>query len=121
MSSGKTILIVEDEAMIAIELESHLCELGHDVVVASSIEASLQAIEAGNVDFCVLDYDLNGAPSTAIAEALHQRGTPFLICSGAPASQLAQMFDGVPVVAKPFSEDFLDGIVGRALGDSALN
>jgi DNA-binding NtrC family response regulator len=121
MSTGKTVLVVEDEAMIAIELEAHLRELGHEVVLASSIDSSLQAIGAGSVDFCLLDYDLRGTPSITVAEALHAHGIPFVICSGASATQLTQTFADVPVMTKPFSDDYLDAIVARALDNLALN
>src|SRR5207253_665025 len=117
----RTILIAEDEAMIAIELESHLRDLGYEVVLAPTIEAAMQAIETGGIDFCVLDYDLDGNPCTTIAEALHARGIPFLICSGAPATLLEHAFEGVPIITKPFTEEFLDGIVGRFLAAPALH
>jgi DNA-binding NtrC family response regulator len=115
------ILIVEDEALIALELEDCFRDRGYEVAVAAFTETAISRIEAGGINFCVLDYNLRGSAATSVAEALHARGVPFVICSGSPAPFLHNLFEGVPILSKPFDENALEAIVAQALGRPALH
>src|SRR4029078_218568 len=77
--AGLRILIVEDEAMIALLIQDVLEEIGSVIVgPASRIPAALDLIAAEAVDLAVLDLNLAGQPVYPVAEVLADRGTPFV-------------------------------------------
>ena len=97
------ILIVEDEPLIAMDLEDIVTDtVRADCVLAATVEDGLRWVAAG-VDFAMLDIDLgrNRETSFPIALGLLQVGIPFCFVS-ARASQLPAVFSGVPRVAKPY-------------------
>src|SRR4051812_12677235 len=98
---GKTILIVEDEAIIAMDMEMTLTELGHRVFIAPDPVGAARALDEHRIDAALLDW--HGAASTPLGEMLRQRGIPFALCSGTNFTELAEMFRDVPCVSKPFS------------------
>ena len=119
--SPPTILIVEDEALIALELEDHFRGQGYEVAVASTIGSAIVRIEQGGIGLCVLDYHLGDLPCTPVAEALRAHRVPFVICSGSPAGFLEDLFAGVPVITKPFDEQVLETIVAATLNHPTVN
>jgi len=76
------ILLVEDDPLICLDLETSLSELGAIVTAASNVSKALAALEASAVDFAVLDFDLGAETSEPIAEAAQARNIPFLYLSG---------------------------------------
>ena len=110
---GKRILIVEDEAMIALAAESAVEDAGGIVVgLATTLEQGLGLVAASEVDAAVLDINLHGKKSYPIAEALVQRSVPFLFTTG---------YDGdthpvaAPLLAKPYNDIDLISAVGRLI------
>jgi PAS domain S-box-containing protein len=99
--SGRRILIVEDEALISLELEAAVSALGGQVVgPAASAEAALDLIKAGAPDLAVLDINLGGQSSGRVARALRALDIPFVHCTGY-AEPAAQLEAGVEIVGKP--------------------
>ncbi|HZY67322.1 MAG TPA: response regulator [Devosia sp.] len=100
-------LVVEDEAIIALDIESTLRDAGvNDIAVTSSEDEALQLIEAGNFDAAVLDLHLGFNSWTyAIARALRAKAVPFIFSSG--TVDIADGYADVPLVMKPFSTDQL--------------
>ena len=113
MTSMPQILIVEDEPLIAMMLEDFLEIL--DKGVAGSVDNVADAIariEAGGVDGAILDVNLRGGEkSTPIAEALAERGVPFVFATGGGDDGVDTRFRDRPRLQKPFT---MDG-VARAL------
>jgi CheY-like chemotaxis protein len=99
------LLVVEDEALIALELESLLEDLGHTVVeVGGTLERALDLVEAlgSGIDAAVLDANLAGKSAAPVAKALEARGVPFVVASGYEAEELRQFgFEG-PSLRKPY-------------------
>ena len=103
MSEGLRVLIVEDEAIIAMTAEDMLEELGHQVAgVAGSVPEALALVERGGFDLALLDINLNGAQSLPVAEALRARGLPFVFATGYGAAGRGEEFADVPFVTKPY-------------------
>lgn len=102
-----TVLIVEDEALIALDLETTLGDCGvARVLAASTIADALVLIETNDIDAAILDLRLGSNDWTyGIAAALTERGIPFIFSSG--TSSVATGFEQVPLVGKPFSEEQL--------------
>lgn len=107
--AGRRILVVEDEAMIAMLLEDILDELGCAVVgPVARADQALTAIEAESLDGAVLDVNLNGEPSYEVADALAARGVPFMFITGYGEAGLKDGYRHHPVMQKPFTRDDLD-------------
>src|SRR5471032_1103864 len=81
--SGRRILVVEDEVMVAWALEDMLTGLGCAVVgPAARVKQALAMISAGAIDAAVLDVNLNGEKSYPVADALAVLGVPFVFSTG---------------------------------------
>ncbi len=115
MLSGRRILIVEDETLLLMTIEDVLADLGCETVVsASTVDKAIGLIDGQVFDAAVLDMNLNGTSSQAVAEALAARGVPFLVATG----NRDEMWDGFrdrAVVRKPFKYDELVEILMRLL------
>jgi DNA-binding response OmpR family regulator len=100
---GLTILLVEDEALIAMELEMVLEAFGAIVRgPVPDLDAALAAARDERFDAAVLDIDLGGEDVFPVAEVLQSRHVPFLFHTGhGLRHELAQDYPEVPVCAKP--------------------
>src|ERR1700761_7523930 len=104
MTTGRSILIVEDESLIAMLLEDFLDSLGHAVAgTEDSVSGALALAQAGNFDAAILDIHLQGEPCWAVADALADRGIPFLIATGGHTEAPPARHAGAPVLSKPFT------------------
>lgn len=98
------VFILEDEPLLAIELEQELESAGFDVVsVAASVRRGLEVVQETPFDVAVLDANLGGEYATPIAEALRANGTPFICISGYARDALPSAFADVRLLSKPFS------------------
>lgn len=104
--SGLRILVVEDEAIIAMLIEDLLADLGCVVVGPAGTVAQALAIAACDglsLDGGVLDVNLGGEKVFPVADALAKRGIPFIFATGYGKSGVGAQYEGRPVIAKPFS------------------
>src|SRR5271165_2043073 len=77
------VLLVEDEAMIAMLIEDMLADLGCDVVAtAGQLGEAVSLARSGSFDLAFLDLNLRGVPSYPVAQALRERGIPFAFVTG---------------------------------------
>jgi DNA-binding response OmpR family regulator len=98
------ILIVEDEPLIALDLEGMLLDADFEVAdIAGTIEKALVIIEMGKLDAVLLDANLKGVSSAPVALALAVRGLPFLVLSGYAADQQPEAFRAGSYLQKPAS------------------
>ena len=98
------ILVVEDEAPIALQLEDMLTELGATVVgPASRVRQALQLLQEQRVDTAVLDLNIAGELVYPVAEALETKGLPYIFATGYGVSGLAEPYRSRVVLQKPFS------------------
>jgi len=117
---GRRVLVVEDDAVIALEVEMRLRSSGVVVVgPASDLAQGLRLAAAEELDAAVLDISLHRDTSAAIAELLRARGVPFLFCTGYGADSLPEgLGRGEPVLRKPLRRGDLEGGLKRILGAS---
>ncbi len=115
---GRRVLVVEDEAMIALLLEDMLADLGCTVVgPAYTVESALEFANNGAViDVAVLDVNLGGKPVFAVADALRARQAPMIFSTGYGEGGLRDSDLGAPVLQKPFRAGDLTSALYRALG-----
>jgi DNA-binding response OmpR family regulator len=107
--SAKRVLLVEDEALIALYIEETLTDAGYDVVgPADRLEAALDLAANEALDGAVLDVNLDGVAVWPLATLLRERGIPFIFLTGfgGGLSPPADCRDA-PCVGKPFKEDVL--------------
>jgi PAS domain S-box-containing protein len=98
---GLQLLLVEDEAIAALELQSVLESAGADVAVATNLHEAV-ALARRDLGAAVLDINLEGEMSYPVAESLIARGVPIVFVTGYDAAQfLPRHLQGVPVLQKP--------------------
>jgi CheY-like chemotaxis protein len=103
MLTGRTILVAEDETIVAAEIAFAFEDAGARVVgPVATVEAALRLIEGGAViDCAVIDLNLKGEMAFPIADALRQRGVRFVFSTGYHDPVLPARFADVIVVEKP--------------------
>lgn len=102
------VLIVEDEPLIAADIELVLAEEGHDVVAtAATIEQALAFASGDHVDAVVLDANLAGRSAEPVAQFLLERNVPFVGISGYSRDQRPPSFANAPFLSKPFRPSLL--------------
>jgi DNA-binding response OmpR family regulator len=115
MITGKRILIVEDEFLVAAMLEDELADAGALVIgPAATLADGLRLARTGDFDAAVVDWNLDGENSGPIAQALLQRDLPFVVSTGYGA--VADEFAGCPLLAKPYDPAELVGLLAGLLG-----
>jgi CheY-like chemotaxis protein len=96
------ILIIEDEPIIALDLQDTLVEAGFTVVgVAGRLENALEFIADTVFDAAIVDANLGGISASPAALALAARGLPFIVLSGYSLGQQQDEFAGAPFLQKP--------------------
>lgn len=102
-ASGFRVLVIEDEAMVAMLLEAMLEDLGHTIAgSAAKIEDAIRLIAETQADAAILDVNLHGKETYPLAEALKARGIPFVFATGYDSSGLREEWRGTKVLQKPF-------------------
>jgi PAS domain S-box-containing protein len=110
--NGKRILLVEDEPLIAMEMESELIALGIEVVGPATHVASAQRMIAeDSFDAALIDANLNGKSAEEIAAALARKRVPFAFATGYGREALPERFRDAAMLAKPFDPERLEAIV----------
>ncbi|MDF1728606.1 MAG: response regulator [Sulfitobacter sp.] len=107
MTDNKRIMIVEDDALIAMDLEDELSDRGFDPVVASNIPAATRLLDSEALTFAVLDMHLKSETTFALANELRRRDLPFVFLSGNDISALPDDLKDAKVLTKPVLLDDL--------------
>lgn len=104
--SGRSILVVEDEPLIAMMLEDFLETLGHQVhATCGSVAEALGEAEKGGFDVAILDVNLNGESAWPVARKLREKQVPFVIATGGHVEPPPAEFSDVPTIEKPYTVD----------------
>lgn len=116
VSEARSILIVEDEPLIAMMLEDFLLSLGHEVRgTCESVGEALKAVQEGNFDIAILDINLKGESVWPVAAELRDRDIPFIIASGGHVDPPPAEFASVPIIDKPYTIDRVTPAIEAAL------
>ena len=116
MAEGHSILIVEDEPLIAMMLEDFILSLGHEVSGnCDSVATALREIEKGEFDLAILDVNLKGESVWPVATALREKGTPFILATGGHVDPPPAEFAGAPTIEKPYTIDRVTPIIEAVL------
>jgi CheY-like chemotaxis protein len=113
------ILIVEDEALIAVMLTDMLDELGYDVAASTSQVSQAKEFLAGEkVDIALLDVNLGNEKIDPIADLLAELGCPFIFTTGYGQSGVPAAHANRVVLQKPFNINDLTAALRKELGSS---
>ena len=117
---GRRILVIEDESLVAMLLETILDDMGCTVVgPESNIDDGLRAATTeGALDAALLDVNVAGREVFPVAEALKARGVPFVFSTGYGEAGLPEHWRGNPTIQKPFTEAAIRDALMKALNIS---
>lgn len=103
----ETMLVLEDNMIIALDLEDMLTRLGvKRVTVASSVAQAMEALADGHPPFAILDVNLGAETSFPVAEMLQEAGVPFAFGTGfGDSAAFPDRFKETPVLQKPYSAE----------------
>ena len=105
-------MVVEDEAMLSLNLETMLLDLGCVVAgTADKLDDALQIALTCEFDVALLDVNLGGKRVDPVAEAIRARGTPIVFVTGY-GKTVASGF----VLEKPYDAADLERMLNKALG-----
>lgn len=108
------VLIVEDEFLVALHLETILGEMGHQVVgPATRIGEAVDLAREKDIDFAVLDINLAGAKTFPVADILRRRDIPFVFASGYGSEGLIERYRDAALLRKPYEAAQIRDAVAR--------
>ena len=118
MLGGLSVLLLEDEFLIAMDVEQSCLDHGAgQVVIARTVEEAEQALARAQFDAAIVDLMLAGTSTLPFAAGLASRAIPFIFASGySDTQELERAFPGVAVVAKPYAGDDLIEALAIACG-----
>ena len=112
---AKRIMIVEDEALVAMVLEEQLEELGLSIVATcATVSEAMKAIDETSPGAAILDVNLGGQLVYPVADRLSALGTPFVFVTGYGRESIDRRFSSAVVLEKPVERHVLGSIFGRA-------
>ncbi len=117
--AGKRVLVVEDEMLLALDLEEGLRRAGSDVVgPAGSLRQALELAETEMVDAAILDVNLGGEAVFPLAHLLGQRGIPYLFATAYSGMDEIYPPDvrSVPRLSKPYTIQQALGTLRQIVG-----
>lgn len=116
--AGLRILIVEDDALVALNLQEFVESLGCTVIGPTGrLAEALDVLDRVPIDGAMLDINLHGEMVYPLAERLAERQIPMLFCSGYAFTQaVPPKFQSYPQVAKPMVEHTLRTAMTETFG-----
>jgi PAS domain S-box-containing protein len=114
------VLLVEDEALVAMMIQETMTEFGFQVIgPVSTASEALAAARNSQFEAAVLDINLGDGMVYTVAEILSKRGVPFVFVTGYDAESVDSRFTGVPVLQKPIERNMLQKVFLLGAGDAA--
>jgi len=108
MTASLSVLVIEDEPLIAMMIEDFIDMLGHTLAGScDSVAEALVKVEEGGFDVAILDVNLRDGACWPVADALVAKGISFVIASGGHVDPPPVSHSGAHQLAKPFT---LDGV-----------
>jgi len=115
LPSGLRVLLVEDEFMVALLLETELAAIGCKIIgPVGRLDRALEIAQREAVDVAILDVNVNGNEVYPVAEALAARGIPFVFVSGYGRQGLRAPYGDRPTLQKPFQIGNLVAVIEEA-------
>ena len=110
---GCSILIVEDEPLIALELHDVLHRAGGSILAATNVKDALVLITYADISAAVLDISLATSDCSALCIALARRSIPFIFYTGCAVDDVLPAWSRVPIILKPATgANIVDAVAG---------
>ena len=103
--TGTSVLIVEDEPLIALDIHAALSAVGASIVAATKGLEALELIRIAEIKVAVLDIDLGDVDCSTLCRALARRKVPFLFYTGHPEAGVLKQWPDASVLIKPADPD----------------
>ncbi len=112
---GLRILVVEDEYLVAMDMERMLNALGAEVVgPIGHLELAQQVAREKALSGAILDVELGGEAVYPLADELLARGVPVILATGLDAAVVPATYERLPRLQKPFDDESLQSAAARA-------
>ena len=109
--AGRSILVVEDEPLIALEIVTALQNAGTVALTARSLTEAIHLVEHDGLSAAVLDFGLGDGDADAVCARLDERHIPFILYSG--YTRHGPACGGGTVIPKPARpETLIETVVG---------
>ena len=107
--TGRRLLVVEDEMLVLMLVEDMLADLGcTSLRTAATVEQALKLIGSNHFDAAMLDMNLSGETTHAVADALAAKCVPFIFATGYVGSIRLEGYDDRPILTKPYLPHHLE-------------
>jgi len=117
--NGNRILLVEDEALVAMMMRESLVELGFNVIGPfDRADEALACASDEPLDAAILDVNLGGDLVYPVAERLARRDVPFVFVTGYDAETIDPRYAHVPVLQKPIEREVLQGLFVSSVNEA---
>lgn len=122
--TGKRILVLEDEVLLALDAAEALEELGAIIIgPAHRVEGAMALLDTVRPDAALLDVNIAGSTSSAVAKRLTEERVPFVLATG--YGSRIDMAGSHAVIDKPYDRKHLQAafarIFARATDDAPLD
>jgi CheY-like chemotaxis protein len=116
--TGLKVFAVEDESLVAMQLEDMLYDFGCEVVgLAMRFSKALEmAANLPRIDFAVLDVNIGGDKVYPVAERLRQRNVPIVFATGYGRAGVDPAWHDCQIVQKPYTARELESHIAAAIG-----
>lgn len=118
---GCSILIVEDEPLIALDVHSALSAVGASVIAATDLADAERLARRAEISAGVLDINFGGRDCCAVCDVLSHRRVPFLFLTGFQPAPIMMSWPQAPVINKPASHEQIVAAVAAILRDPRVS
>ena len=117
----ETVLLVEDNMIIAMDTEESLRHLGvKRVETTGSVSGSLSALEEIEPDLAIVDFNLGDETSEPVIEVLKERGIPYILATGyGEATVDGQHQAALGMLTKPYGKNEISGMLSRLVSSGS--
>ena len=110
------VLILEDDAILALDLETIVCCWTDAKVTSCRSVAQARKALSGAFDLALLDIDVADGKSWELAASLKADGMPFAFVSGSDASEMPDGLKDIAFISKPYTQRTIEKVVASAAG-----
>jgi DNA-binding response OmpR family regulator len=119
--AGRSILIIEDEALIALDLAQAFERAGAHVTTTSTLHHAHLLVQHDGLSAAVVDHALGDGDTQSICKYLKEHGVPFVTYSGFGAADLEGGECAGVYIAKPKTPEFVVGVVADLIKSVATS
>ena len=113
--AGRSILIVEDEPLIALEVHAAFNAAGASIVSAASKKEALRMISLPGLSAAVVDMNLGGSDCSDVCKRLSDSGIPFVFYTGDARADILQKWPDAPILTKLADKQRIVNVVAGIL------